>query len=173
MKRSGGESRSGLPGQSWTRRRPNGPPRLCTARVPPPPGRCQASSMTPGIPSVRPGARKAKGNSDAASAGGVTTTASNDARKKRFNSDLLFEMKRRAMKDARLNYHRLGESSLFQKLYIQPTDTACSVSPVKQAGAASLQSVVMPWPLAPRSWCPPALLAWRAYTAYQLLCLSK
>src|SRR6266446_9949102 len=88
---------------------------------------------------------------NAASAGGVTTAASNNARNKRFNSDLLFEMKRRAFFDARLNYHRLGESSLFQKLYIQPTDTACSVSPVKQAPAASLQSVVMPWPLAPRS----------------------
>src|SRR6266513_4847842 len=93
---------------------------------------------------------------NAASAGGVTTAASNNARNKRFNPDLLFEMKRRALKDARLNYHRLGESSLFQKLYIQPTDTACSVSPVKHVAGVtapppSLQSVVMPWPLAPRS----------------------
>src|SRR5882672_5722051 len=61
------------------------------------------------------------------------------------------EMKRRASYDARLNYHRLGVNSLFQKLYIQPTETACNVSPVKQAPAASLQSVVTPWPLAPRS----------------------
>src|SRR6266705_6117260 len=88
---------------------------------------------------------------NAASAGGVTTPASNNARNKRFNSDLLFEMKRRASKDAHLNYHGLREGSLFQKLYIQPNDTACSVSPVKQVPTASLQSVVMPWPLEPRS----------------------
>src|SRR5437667_8582212 len=86
---------------------------------------------------------------NADSAGGVTTAASNIARSKRFNSDLLW----RTSFDARLNYHRLGEGSLFQKLYIQPTDTACSVVPVKQVPGAppSLQSVVMPWPLAPRS----------------------
>src|SRR6266513_457290 len=96
---------------------------------------------------------------NAASAGGVTTAASNNARNKRFNSDLLFEMIRRASKDARLNYHRLRESSQFQKLYIQPTDTACRVVPVKQADGlpvigsplASIQSVEIPWPLAPRS----------------------
>ena len=62
-----------------------------------------------------------------------------------------FEIKKRTSFDARLNYHRLRESSLFQKLYIQPNDTACSVSPVKQVPKASLQSVVTPWPLDPRS----------------------
>ncbi len=38
-----------------------------------------------------------------------------------------------------------------QKSYVAPTENACTFPPKKQLPAASWQSVVMPWPEAPRS----------------------
>jgi hypothetical protein len=40
---------------------------------------------------------------------------------------------------------------VIQKSYVAPTENACTLPPKKQLPAASWQSVVMPWPLAPRS----------------------
>ena len=95
----------------------------------------------------------------------------------RFNRNLSETRKKAGAARRPTNYHEIRRGGpWYQNEYIQPTETACRVAPgTHTAGLplVSLHSVVMPWPLAPRSECAPALLAWRAYTAYQLLCLSK